>query len=318
MRVDAIVNSANPRVAIGRGVDGFIHAAAGPELFEARKKIGDIPVGSAVATPAFNLHATYVIHTVGPLWQGGMKQEIEHVKECYANALQVALEKKCKSVAFPLISTGTYGFPKSKALQIAISVISEFLLLHDMKVYLVVYDPTSFSLSEKLFATVAEYIDDNYIEEQPEKYSKQHINSIRNNFELAGIVESYSLIPERRLEDLISELEESFSESLLRIIGEKGKTDVEVYKKANLDRKLFSKIRSNKDYRPSKVTALAFALALELNLDETKDLIGRAGFALSHSNKFDVIIEHFIVSKNYDVFEINEVLFAFDQILLGV
>ena len=327
MKVDAIVNSANPHVFIGDGVDGAIHAAAGPKLFEARKIIGDIPVGSAVATPAFKLNAEYVIHTVGPIWRGGTEHEIESVKECYKNALKVALEKKCKSVAFPLISTGTYGFPKSEALQTAISVISEFLLLHDMKVFLVVYDRTSYSLTEKLFTAVAEYIDDNYIEEHPEYYQNRRRGQeldVCEDEAFAPIIqadepyESKTLKSERSLDDLMDELEESFSQSLLRLIDEKDKTDVEIYKKANVDRKLFSKIRSNKDYKPSKVTAIAFALALGLNLDETKDLIGRAGFALTHSTKFDFIIEDFIEQENYNVFEINEVLFAFDQVLLGV
>ena len=327
MKVDAIVNSANPHVFIGDGVDGAIHAAAGPKLFEARKIIGDIPVGSAVATPAFKLNAEYVIHTVGPIWRGGTEHEIESVKECYKNALKVALEKKCKSVAFPLTSTGTYGFPKSEALQTAISVISEFLLLHDMKVFLVVYDRTSYSLTEKLFTAVAEYIDDNYIEEHPEYYQNRRRGQeldVCEDEAFAPIIqadepyESKTLKSERSLDDLMDELEESFSQSLLRLIDEKDKTDVEIYKKANVDRKLFSKIRSNKDYKPSKVTAIAFALALGLNLDETKDLIGRAGFALTHSTKFDIIIEYFIEQENYNVFEINEVLFAFDQVLLGV
>ena len=327
MKVDAMVNSANPHVFIGDGVDGAIHAAAGPKLFEARKIIGDIPVGSAVATPAFKLNAEYVIHTVGPIWRGGTEHEIESVKECYKNALKVALEKKCKSVAFPLISTGTYGFPKSEALQTAISVISEFLLLHDMKVFLVVYDRTSYSLTEKLFTAVAEYIDDNYIEEHPEYYQNRRRGQeldVCEDEAFAPIIqadepyESKTLKSERSLDDLMDELEESFSQSLLRLIDEKDKTDVEIYKKANVDRKLFSKIRSNKDYKPSKVTAIAFALALGLNLDETKDLIGRAGFALTHSTKFDIIIEYFIEQENYNVFEINEVLFAFDQVLLGV
>ena len=327
MKVDAIVNSANPHVFIGDGVDGAIHAAAGPKLFEARKIIGDIPVGSAVATPAFKLNAEYVIHTVGPIWRGGTEHEIESVKECYKNALKVALEKKCKSVAFPLISTGTYGFPKSEALQTAISVISEFLLLHDMKVFLVVYDRTSYSLTEKLFTAVAEYIDDNYIEEHPEYYQNRRRGQeldVCEDEAFAPIIqadepyESKTLKSERSLDDLMQQLEESHSQSHLRLIDEKDKTDVEIYKKANVDRKLFSKIRSNKDYKPSKVTAIAFALALGLNLDETKDLIGRAGFALTHSTKFDIIIEYFIEQENYNVFEINEVLFAFDQVLLGV
>jgi len=326
MKVDAIVNSANPHVFIGDGVDGAIHAAAGPKLFEERKMIGDISVGSAVATLAYNLNAEYVIHTVGPIWRGGENHEIESVIECYKNALKVALEKKCKSVAFPLISTGTYGFPKSEALQIAISAISEFLLLHEMKVFLVVYDRTSYSLSEKLFMAVTEFIDDNYIEDHPEynqNRRRRQTLDIRGEEVSASIFqaderyESKALKSKRSLDHLMDGLEESFSQSLLRLIDEKGKTDVEIYKKANSDRKLFSKIRSNKDYKPSKVTAIAFAIALELNLDETKDLIGRAGFALTRSTKFDVIIEYFIEQDNYNVFEINEVLFAFDQVLLG-
>ncbi len=327
MDVDAIVNSANPHVLIGAGVDNAIHEAAGPKLFEARQLIGDIHVGSAVVTPAFKLQAEYVIHTVGPLWRGGTEGEIEAVKRCYRISLNLALEKECASIAFPLISTGTYGFPKAEALGIAISVISEFLLQHDMNVFLVVYDRKAYTLSEKLFEEVTEYIDDNYVEEHhlksPQLIGGQAIDAI--HYETMGSVvraneeySSYSSKPGRSLEDLIDELDETFSESLLRLIDEKNKNDVEVYKKANVDRKLFSKIRSNKDYRPSKVTAIAFALALELNLDETRDLIGRAGFALTHSNKFDVIIEYFIELENYNVFEINEVLFGFDQVLLGL
>lgn len=325
--VDAIVNSANPHVLIGAGVDSAIHEAAGPKLFEARRLIGDIPVGSAVATPAFKLQANYVIHTVGPIWEGGAEGEIERVRECYKNSLNLALEKKCSSIAFPLISTGTYGFPKAEALGIAISIISEFLLQHDMNVFLVVYDRKAYSLSEKLFESVTEYIDDNYIEEHHIRSSQLRGGQAMDasHYELIGSVvraneeySTYSSKPERSLADLIDELDETFSQSLLRLIDVKNKSDVEIYKKANMDRKLFSKIRSNKDYRPSKVTAIAFSLALELNLDETKDLIGRAGFALTHSSKFDVIVEYFIELGNYNVFEINEVLFAFDQVLLGL
>lgn len=327
MDVDAIVNSANPHVLIGAGVDSAIHKAAGPKLFKARQLIGDIPVGMAVATPAFKLQADYVIHTVGPLWRGGGEDEKERVKECYINSLNLAFEKRCKSIAFPLISTGTYGFPKAEALGIAISVISEFLLQHDMNVFLVVYDPKAYALSEKLFSAVTEYIDDNYIEEHHIKSSQLRggqASDVSYYEPMGSLVlvneesDAYSSKADRSLDDLIGELDETFSQSLLRLIDEKNKSDVEVYKKANVDRKLFSKIRSNKDYRPSKVTAIAFALALELNLDETKDLIGRAGFALTHSSKFDVIVEYFIQQENYNVFEINEVLFGFDQILLGL
>ena len=321
MKVDAVVNSANPLACIGYGVDSALHAAAGPELFEARKKIGPIPVGSAVITPAFQLHAKYVIHTVGPLWQGGTNHEIDRVQDCYRNSLQLALDNNCTSIAFPLISTGTYGFPKSEALQIAISVVSEFLFLHEMQVFLVVYDKTSYALSEKLFSSVSHFIDDHYVAEH------QEVDDTFDGtfFELRSPTIQDKGRPvfkrnqsRRSLSDLMDHLDESFSQSLLRLIREKGKTDVEVYKRANIDRKLFSKIRSNTHYNPSKITVLSFAIALELNLDETKDLLGRAGFALSHCSKFDVIIAYLIQEKNYNVFEINEVLFAFHQDLLCV
>jgi len=330
MKVDAIVNSANPDVAIGYGVDGDIHAAAGSKLFEARKEIGKIPVGSAVATPAFNLNAKYVIHTVGPVWFGGSDNEMDLVEDCYKNSLQIAVEMKCKSIAFPLISTGAYGFPKSEALQIATSVISNFLLFHEIKVFLVVYDPKSFALSEKLFESVTSFIDDKYTGEHNECYSE---NITNEEIESREFLISHSIRDKRKLQrapyqrlhtkskrslyDLMNELDDTFSQSLLRLIREKGKTESQVYKKANVDRKLFSKIRTNVNYKPSKITAISFAIALELNLDETKDFIARAGFALSHSSKFDVIIEYFIEQQNYNVFEINEVLFAFDQNLLG-
>lgn len=323
MKVDAIVNSANPNVFIGSGVDSAIHAVAGPELFEARKSIGEICVGVAVSTPAYNLNAKFVIHTVGPVWRGGVENEIEKVKECYKNSLDLASELNCKSIAFPLISTGTYGFPKSEALKIAISVISEFVLVNDMNVYLVVYDRASYTLSEKLFSAVEKFIDDNYIEEHPGYYQERCLREELRVCETDRMlnyeeIEIRSLSIGRSLDDLMDELEETFSQSLLRLIDEKGKTDVEIYKKANLDRKLFSKIRSNKNYKPSKVTSIALAIALELSLDETRDLIGRAGFVLTHCNKFDVIIEFFIEQGNYNVFEINEGLFAFEQELLGV
>lgn len=342
MKVDAIVNSASPSPVVGFGVDSAIHQAAGPKLLEARKASGYIDVGTAVLTKAFGLDAKYVIHTVGPVWDEGKSGEIEIVKCCYKNSLEIAIRNNCKSIAFPLISTGTFGFPKDKALQAAISAIGEFLLAHDLQVYLVVYDRKSFLLSEKLFSSVLEYIDDNYVDLNTKSHfrtrdlrgiktykrldRKQEKSGLQGNIEFEEasfeiladrMFEQGENIPGRKIDDIVNNLDESFSQSLLRLIDEKGKKDADVYKRANIDRKLFSKIRNNINYKPGKITAIAFAIALELNLDETKDFLGRAGFALSHSYKFDVIIEYFIARGNYNIFEINETLFAFEQDLLG-
>ena len=241
MQVDVVVNTANPNPVIGSGVDSGIHKKAGHELLAARQKIGCIEFGDAVITPGFGLDAKYVIHTVGPIWEDGNHGEEQILSSCYRKSLALAKEHECESIAFPLIATGNYDFPKPLALQSAVREISTFLL----------------------------------------------------------------------------GLDAGFSETLLQLIDRTGKKDSEIYKKANVDRKLFSKIRNNMDYKPSKTTALAFALALELDVDETKDFIGRAGFALSHSSKFEVIVEYFLVNRNYNVFELNEVLFAFDQPLIG-
>lgn len=329
MYVDAIVNTANPHPTIGSGVDTAIHEKAGPKLLEARKQIGDITLGEARLTPAFDLNAKYVIHTVGPVWRDGFSGEPEHLRACYRNCLMLAKETECESIAFPLISTGNYGFPKDLALQIAIGEISTFLLEHEMQVCLVVFDKKSYALSEKLFKAVESYIDENYVEEallceyagapEPERSRSDRMFEampmaapvLKNAF---GKAKPQA---KRSLEDLIDEVEDTFSESLFRWIVKKDLTNPEVYKKANMDRKLFSKILNNRDYKPSKINAIALAIALELNLDETKDFIGRAGYALTHSSKFDIIVEWFILHGNYDIFEINMTLFEFGQPSIG-
>ncbi len=340
MQADAIVNAANPCPIIGYGVDSGIHKKAGEKLLLARQQIGDIAVGGAALTPAFHLDAKYVIHAVSPIWDGGNKNECALLENCYTTSLQLALEHNCESIAFPLLSAGNHGFPKDLALQIAISAISKFLMQHEMQVYLVVFSRNAFMLSEKLFHSVQSFIDETYIHEKSlEEYGVANKGEVRD-IELLQLREAMSLrqqeerrrarhIPAssrqeapllsapRRLEDLIKETDEGFSQRLLHLIDKKGLKDPDVYKKANIDRKLFSKIKNNPDYKPSKPTAIAFAIALELNLDEARDLIGRAGYALTHSSKFDIIIEYFFLEKNYNIFEINEVLFAFDQPLIG-
>ena len=325
MRVDAIVNTANPRPVIGLGVDSAIHEKAGPRLLAARQKIGSIPCGSAAITPAFHLDAKYVIHTVGPVWDGGSYGEETLLRNCYDNSLKLALEHNCKSIAFPLISTGNYGFPKDKALQIAISAFSTFLLEHEMQIYLVVFGHKAFKLSEQLFQGVASYIDENYVD----SYEKvvygvaENIRRSRRRRDM-DVCESMIEMPcaseakAMSLEDMLKKADAGFTETLLKRIDQTGKKDSEIYKKANISKQHFSKIRNNPNYKPTKPTAIAFALALELSLEDTKDLIGRAGYALTNSSKFDLIIRYFIEQGNYNVVEINIALYEFDQPLLGV
>lgn len=325
MRVDAVVNTANPNPVIGSGVDSGIHKKAGHELLVARQKIGCIDFGDAAITPGFDLDARYVIHTVGPVWEDGSHREKQILSSCYRNSLTLAKKHECESIAFPLIATGNYGFPKPLALQIAVREISTFLLENEMQVYLVVFGKEAFALSEKLFKSVNSYIDENYIRSKKlDEYGTESMYGSR--LETRRIREQEcadmsvgAAIPMDSDDwgQLINDLDAGFSETLLQLIDRTGKKDSEIYKKANVDRKLFSKIRNNMDYRPSKTTALAFAFALKLDVEETKDFISRAGFALSHSSKFDVIVEYFLVNRNYNVFELNEVLFAFDQPLIG-
>ena len=322
MRVDAIVNTANPRPVIGLGTDSQIHEKAGPDLLKARQCIGHIDAGHAAITPAFNLDAKYVIHTVGPVWLGGDRDEEMLLRSCYDNSLRIALAHNCQSIAFPLISTGNYGFPKDKALQIAISVFSSFLLEHEMQIYLVVFDRASFILSEQLFRGVAAYIDQHYVEVWEQKLYSATLDTRarqsrrRRDLDL-GKAMPMAASKAASLEDMLKQADAGFTETLLKLIDRTGKKDSEIYKKANLSKQHFSKIRNNPNYKPTKPTAIALALALELDLEATKDLIGRAGYALTNSSKFDLIIRYFIEQGNYNVVEINMALYEFDQSLLG-
>ncbi|MBO5066134.1 MAG: O-acetyl-ADP-ribose deacetylase [Clostridia bacterium] len=325
MTVDAIVNAANSTLLGGGGVDGCIHRAAGEGLLEECRTLGGCETGNAKITGAYKLPCKYVIHTVGPVYQGGNNGEKTLLESCYQKSLELAKEHNCESVAFPLISSGVYGYPKDKALKVAIDVISDFLLENEMTVYIVIFDKKAYQISEKLFSDIAEYIDDRYVDAHTD-YRRERM---RRNAPVppismvefcecqAPVCASVAMPKALSLEDAVNSVDESFSQMLLRKIDEKGMTDAECYKKANIDRKLFSKIRGDVYYKPSKTTAIAFAIALELSLDETEDMLKKAGFALSHSNKFDIIIEYFISKGNYNIFEINEALFAFDQSLLG-
>jgi len=339
LQTDAIVNAANTHLRAGGGVCGAIFNAAGVrELQAACDKLAPINMGEAVITSGFNLPAKYIIHTAGPIWQGGNHNEEALLRSCYINSLTLAINNSCESIAFPLISSGIYGYPKTDALRVATSAIRDFLSGHDITVLLVVFDKESFAVSKDLLGAVESYIDEHFADTQVRMSSArirmsdemltQSVFSASptadllfdeadgeyraDGSEMAVFGESA-----KSFNDLIMNLDESFSAMLLRLIDKSGRKDAEVYHRANIDRRLFSKIRSNTDYTPSKPTVLAFAVALELTLDQTGDLLSRAGFALSHSRKFDVIVEYFIKNRRYDIFEINEVLFNYDQQLLG-
>lgn len=338
MAVDAIVNAANETLLGGGGVDGCIHRAAGRDLLEECKTLGGCKVGEAKLTKGYNLPCKFIIHTVGPVYHGGNNGEEKALIRCYKSSLELAKAHDIRSLAFPLISAGAFGYPKDKAIRVAIDTIADFLLTNEMQVYLVIFDKESFALSEKLFKDIKEFIDDNYVDTHRDseaellrrrQYAQASFSSAPSPAACIGRAKQKSIEPdfdymvestsfsEVELDLKLKEIDESFSQMLLRKIDEKGMKDSQCYKKANIDRKLFSKIRGDIHYKPKKSTALAFAIALELNFTETEELLKKAGFALSHSNKADIIIEYFITKGRYNIFDINEALFAFDQPLLG-
>lgn len=337
MAVDAIVNAANPTLLGGGGVDGAIHRAAGPQLLEECRTLGGCRVGEAKLTGGYRLPCRYVIHTVGPVWRGGTHGERAQLAACYQSALALAKAHGCESIAFPLISTGVYGYPKAQAMQVAVETIAAFLMENDMTVYLAVFARDAFELSGKLFQEVKAYIDDVYVDEHSdarEAFRRQQAlldACMEPECPMPCMEENprYGRTPRPKkglepsigkslsLSDLLEQVDEGFSQALIRLIDEKHMTDAECYKRANIDRRLFSKIRSNPNYRPGKPTVLAFAIALRLTLPETRALLEKAGFALSHSSKADIVVEYCIQTKHYDVLEINQILFELDLPLLG-
>ena len=350
MPVDAIVNAAKNSLLGGGGVDGQIHAAAGPELLAECRTLGGCKTGDAKITAGYNLPAKHVIHTVGPVWHGGGNNEESLLRSCYIRSLQVAAENSCESVAFPLISSGIYGYPKTAALRVAVDAISSWLAeSEDILVYIVIFDRDSFSAGGKLYLDIYSYIDDVYADDTIEKWQRRReepdvpqllkkrviTNTAcesaapeRNSAIMATghkthfyDMDEYAPVPKATamppLEEYIKNTDENFSAMLLRLIDEKGITDAQCYKKANIDRKHFSKIRNDANYRPKKSTVLAFAIALELTLAETDRLLKSAGYALSHSSKSDIVVEYFILKRIYNIHEINIALFDFDLPLLG-
>jgi O-acetyl-ADP-ribose deacetylase (regulator of RNase III) len=310
------------------GVDFAIHSAAGPELDVECQKIAPLGLGEAKITRGYNLPCKYVIHTSGPVWQGGLVGESIILRSCYVECLKLAVKNGCRSVAFPLISAGTYGYPKDQVLKFAIQTITEFLFENELTVYICVFDKDSYSFSQKLFNDIQSFIDDDYVDGHEDDFLFDEIECSLADEPICcrqaprPMMDAKELplgsARNKSLGEYMRDMDKSFQEKLFDLIDQSGMTDVECYKRANVDKRTFSKIKSNKNYKPSKQTTIAFAIALQLDLEGTQDLLATVGFTLSRSNVFDKIIRYFIQNGNYNIFEINEALFEFDQSLLGV
>ena len=348
--VDAVVNAANEGLLAGGGVCGAIFSAAGyGQLQAACRKIAPCPTGGAMVTRGFDLPARWIIHAVGPRWIDGHHGEEGLLRRAYRSALDQAARLRVASVAFPLISAGIYGYPPAAALDVACEEIEHFLsdragtAAGDIHVVLAIYDRRAFAASLDCYDEVALCIQDVQGEESffacdsavcAQAAEKSCDLGLGPGFDLdldlhalaasaAASRRRNSRTPPRaqltrqRSLSCSNGLDVSFSQTVLSLIDARGLTDVEVYKRANLSRQLFSKIRRDQGYKPTKATAVALAIALELSLDECNDLLERAGFSLSTSSKFDVIVRYFIERECYDIYKLNAMLFAFDQPLLG-
>lgn len=376
VHADVLVNAANTHLAEGGGVCGALFAAAGREQMRAAcDAIGGCPTGSAVATPAFNLPARWCVHAVGPIWRGGDHGEEAALRSCYQSMFARVVELGARSVAYPLISAGIYGYPAEAALAVAREETRAFLAKHDdIEVTLVVFDRSAVRLGSALEQEIREYIDDEYVAQSP--HARRRGAELEREMRWAADVEApaaaepelgvadaespscdvfssafafvedvaeepapdgaaphmlaaAAMVPAAgapagtagaapvELDDLLEHLDAGFSETLLALIDQRGLADAEVYHRANLSRQLFSKIRSNPAYRPTKPTAVALAMALELDVPATQDLLSRAGLTLSRTSKFDVIVRFFLERGIYDIYQLNEALFAYDQPLVG-
>ena len=337
---DAIVCATNNELREGGGVVGAIFAAAGRRrLTAACAKIGHVDTGDAVATKAYSLPARHIIHTAGPVWHAQQEDE-DLLRSCYRRSLEVATGLGDKSVAFPLISGGTNGFPIYLAARIAREEISAYLTDHELDVTLVIFG--SDALQGVRDADVERYIDDAYVQEhliprrmwegrprrpssaerpwRLESYEDMSEPSAADAMASAPVAASAPMMAPSRtpsLDEILKDLDAGFSETLITLIDARRMTDVEVYKRANMSRQHFSKIRNNRRYRPKKETVLALAVALRLTVPETRDLLARAGFALTHADKRDIIVEYHLTHGIYDVNVINICLFDYDQPLLG-
>lgn len=328
MQVDAIVNTANEAPIYSTGVDTAVYMAAGAEeLLEERQRIGFLDEGEVAITPGFKLPAKYILHAVSPCYIDGSFDEEKKLRSCYQKSLLLAYENKCESIAFPLISTGGFRYPKEEAIRIAIDEINAFLLQYEMLVYLVVFDEKSTELGIKLNSELETYIDKHYVCKQNEiEYGAKYFNSLTEEckmctpqmppsimqesicFEESSCDDEYFDFLEENetaLNERMQHLSDTFQEYLFYLIESKGLTNAEVYKNAIITKQLFSKIKLNPQYHPDKTTAMRLCVGAKLSLDETVDLLARAGYALSPCDKRDIIFSFFIENKVFNMIEID-------------
>lgn len=344
IKSDAIVNPIARRSSPFINANMKLYQTAGPELFADCERMGEVPLGKAFITPGYNLSFKYVIHTAVPRWRGGASDEQALWRSCYAEALSLAAEYSCESVVISFSVKELYGYPIDKAVQLAADVVDCFLAEHEMLVYFVICDRSSYRIEQDIYTDVQTYIDNIYINEPYFTSATFCESSRRAPFICSESVRSASGEPREKqldlseepeaypefckvnspaisatLDNMLKNLDKSFAQTLFDYIDKKGISDVDAYKRSNVTRKVFSKIKCDKNYRPSKITAISFAIGLRLDIEETRHLLSTAGLALSRADKFDVIIEYFIVSGKYkNIFDVNNVLYQFDQMTLGV
>ena len=317
---DAIVNASDINLSGSGEIDRMIHEAAGPELAAECRKAGSCAVGDAVITNGYKLNARYVIHTAGPVRECGSEAEKLKLRACYESCLRLAEEHGCRTVAFPLISAGTFGFSTADAMLIAKNTIEDFLVEHDMTVWLVAYRSHTYNLGIKLFCEVSSFVERSFVGDYSVRYSDREVRYSIGSLHSNPAYETAAKTPKpgiQRLDDMLKVIDEGFAEMLMRKIKEKGISNAECYNKALVTKSVFSKIKNNPDYKPTKPTVAGFVVALELPINEAKEMLGKAGYSLSHSSRFDIILEWFITNGIYDVFLINEVLLDYDQLLIG-
>lgn len=296
---DAVVNQIREDFQPNLEVGAVIH------------RIDCLEVGQTKLTHGYNSLCKYIIHTVVPCWKGGNHNERELLQSCYKQALGLAIEAKCGSISLPLLSSGEAGYPKDKVIEDALEVIKKFLYENDMLVYLVINDKSLYELSEQLNSNVSSYIKDNLI-----RLSRSP--KIRHLYDEL-LDDSLGEQPSRsNTEYCFDEFKEKFickgfRDKLFGFIDKKHCNDVDCYKRANVSRQTWHKIVSDNYYHPTKNTAIALAISLQLDMDETQELLETAGFILSKSSLSDLIIMFCIGNKIYDVFEIDSILFKYGE-----